>query len=351
MEQGCLWPRVSVVVPVRDDAAGLRRCLEGLRAQSVELEIIVVDDGSSDDSAAVAKEHGARVLETEGRGAAAARNLGIRAASGDVILFTDADCIPHLHWAQCLLAPLMSHPFIATKGTYVTRQGSATARFVQMEYEQRYARMRRRQTIDFLDSYSLAVRRWALYKIGGFDEVFRGVSVEDQELGYRLQPLGEFRFVEDAVVEHRHAATLWSYLKKKLRIGRGKATLLRRHLRRAGGDSHTPATLRWQVPLALAALPLSGIQPWAACLCAAAPLVLSLPLVGSVLRRHGLALLPMSVLLAVGRGWALALGFAWGMAFPSARLTGAPPASWPEAGCKPSEERVEEPRNVSPAAP
>jgi len=84
--------RLSIILPAKNEAEGLRRTLPGLRERFPDAEVIVVDDGSSDDTAAVAAAHGARVLGSPysmGNGAAIKR--GARAASGEVLVFMDAD--------------------------------------------------------------------------------------------------------------------------------------------------------------------------------------------------------------------------------------------------------------------
>ena len=91
--------RLSVVVPVLDDAAHLDRCLSDLARQSVEpFEVIVVDNGSSDDSVAVALRHGARVVHEPVRGIPAAAACGYDASGGDVIVRCDADTRPPPTW-------------------------------------------------------------------------------------------------------------------------------------------------------------------------------------------------------------------------------------------------------------
>ena len=93
-----LLPLYSVIVPAYQAAATIGQCLDALNAQTVaraQYEIIVVDDGSTDDTALVAEQAGAdHVLRCPHRGPAAARNAGIDAARGHVILLTDADCEP-----------------------------------------------------------------------------------------------------------------------------------------------------------------------------------------------------------------------------------------------------------------
>ena len=91
-------PAVTVVIPARDAAATLGRALAGVAAQDVGHELIVVDDGSSDATPALAREHGARVLAGAGAGPAAARNLGAAEARTDALAFLDADCFPTPGW-------------------------------------------------------------------------------------------------------------------------------------------------------------------------------------------------------------------------------------------------------------
>ncbi|MFS0853970.1 glycosyltransferase family 2 protein [Microbacterium sp. 179-I 3D4 NHS] len=92
-------PTTSVVIPVKDDAPLLARCLEALARQTMPAdEIIVVDNASSDDSAEVARAAGARVLFCAEPGISAAASTGYDAARGDLILRLDADCLPDAQW-------------------------------------------------------------------------------------------------------------------------------------------------------------------------------------------------------------------------------------------------------------
>src|SRR3954451_23612723 len=91
-------PKISVIVPVYNGAAYLRSCLENLKNSAVApWECLVVDDGSTDDSAAVAREFGAKVLSTGGRsGPAKARNIAAQHAEGDILYFIDSDVCVHV---------------------------------------------------------------------------------------------------------------------------------------------------------------------------------------------------------------------------------------------------------------
>ncbi len=98
---------VSVVIPVKDDAAHLDRCLRSIARQSLAVdEVVVVDNGSVDDSADVARRHGARVVSCAHPGVAAAASAGYDAAHGDVILRLDADCAPGPGWVRTMTEAL-----------------------------------------------------------------------------------------------------------------------------------------------------------------------------------------------------------------------------------------------------
>ncbi|WIB77825.1 glycosyltransferase family 2 protein [Curtobacterium sp. MCPF17_002] len=117
-------PTVSVVVPVLDDAVHLRRCLDALAAQSViPDEVIVVDNGSRDDSAEVASAAGAIVLTERVRGIARASARGYDRASGDVIVRLDADSVPPPGWIADALRLLADPEVVAVTGPGRPREG------------------------------------------------------------------------------------------------------------------------------------------------------------------------------------------------------------------------------------
>lgn len=313
---------VSVVVPARDAATTIGRCLDALAAQTCPAdrrELIVVDDGSVDATRELARASGACVLAQPTRGPAAARNLGARRARGDLLLFTDADCAPEPTWIERMVAPFADPSVVATKGAYRTEQTALAARFAQAEYEDKYRRMARFPTIDFVDTYAAAYRRDRFLDAGGFDERYPTAANEDLDLSFRLAERGaRMLFVPEARVHHQHPTGLVAYARRKYRVGRWKPLLHADHPAKARADTHTPATLRPQVGLAaLAALcllgaPVSSLARRAAAALLAVHLATSLPFAVRLGRRDpalGLAV-PLFVLV---RSLALAAGYAVGL--------------------------------------
>jgi len=247
--------RVSVVVPAHNASATIEECLQALARQSLpraEYEVIVVDDGSSDSTRATAARYGVEVLTQDHQGPATARNLGADEAQGEIILFTDADCVPASNWIETMLAPFRDDQIAGAKGVYRTHQKALVARFVQLEYEDKYDLMRKERYIDFIDTYSAAYRKEVFNNNEGFDPAFPRASGEDVEFSYRLAERGyKMVFVPQAIVYHHHVDSLRDYLKRKFYVGYWRVLMYRKHPAKIWKDSHTPQLLKVQVGVAL----------------------------------------------------------------------------------------------------
>jgi lipopolysaccharide/colanic/teichoic acid biosynthesis glycosyltransferase/glycosyltransferase involved in cell wall biosynthesis len=315
--------QISVVIPAHNAAGAITTCLKALKGQEIDLpyEIIVVDDASFDATAELAAAEGVQVIRhSEKRGAAAARNTGIGVAQGDIICFTDADCMPKREWIQQILQPFANDEIAGAKGTYATKQLSVVARFVQIEYEDKYDLLRTQERINFVDTYSAAYRRQVLLANDGFDEnIF---YVEDQELSFRLAARGyQMVFQPQATVYHLHSQTLLAYFRKKFMIGFWKSQIMRRFPGRVVQDSHTPQVLKVQIMLmALTLVTAIGMlfTPWSG-LALAATLILffasAVPFLAKAWPKDRAVTLAAPFLLAV-RAAALGFGYAWGLIRP-----------------------------------
>ncbi len=314
---------ISVIIPAYNAADTLPACLAALRAQSLPpnaYEILVIDDGSTDATVALAQVHApaVRVLTAAHAGPAAARNAGAQAAVGDLLAFTDADCEPAPDWLEALARPFDDPEVVGAKGAYRTRQTQLVPRFVQQEYQDKYDRMARRDKIDFIDTYSAAYRRAVFLKNKGFETAFPTASVEDQELSFRLAQKGYvLKFAPEASVDHRHDRGLGEYLRRKFWIGYWKAYLLRWHPEKVLSDSHTPLAQRAQIGLLGLALALGAMSAlwtpllWAALGCLVAFVASALPFMAKIARRDAPVLL-IAPLMLLARAGALGVGLAAG---------------------------------------
>ncbi len=305
----------SVVVPALNAAATLPALLAALRAQTIpatEYEVIVVDDGSSDDSAQVASALGARVVRQAHRGPSAARNLGVSAARGEVMLFTDADCQPAVDWIEQMQLSLCDRTVAGVKGAYATQQREWTARLAQLEFEERYERLAHSGVIDFVDTHSLALRKSVLLEVGGYDALV--LNNEDVDLSYRLAARGfRMAFNRRAVVYHRHPSIMRNYLRQKFWRGYWRMQVYSRYPYKMLADSYTPQSLKFQsalVPLLIALLPLAWFLSevrWLVLLLAIGCMLSALPL-SRIAWRTDRALTPLVFAFVALRGLAIGCG-------------------------------------------
>ncbi len=247
----------SIIVPTFNGASRITLCLDALVEQTKgrDVEILVVDDGSTDDATNVIGRYPVRLISQTNAGPASARNRGAMEARGAVVLFTDDDCVPLAGWLDAMLDPLQDADVVGAKGIYRTRQKSLVARFVQLEYEDKYRLMRYLTSIDFIDTYSAAFRRDRFLEMRGYDTSFPVACAEDVELSYRMSARGwKMKFVPEAIVYHTHPDTLSKYLKKKYKFAYWRVLAVRKNPRKAVKDSHTPQTMKLQLLFAPALL-------------------------------------------------------------------------------------------------
>ena len=316
-------PEYTIVIPAFQAATTISECINALNAQTVpreQYEVIVVDDGSTDETAEAAREAGAdQVVTCQHKGPSVTRNTGVEAANSEIILFTDADCIPLPTWIEEITAPFQDRSIDGAKGTYRTQQHTLVARFVQLEYENKYDKMRGRECIDFIDTYSAAYRRRVFRETGGFDPAFPVAANEDVEFSYRVAQLGHrLVFAPKAVVYHRHADTILKYVRRKYHVGFWRVRMYSLHPSKAISDSHTPQSLKLQIALMaclLGSLALAVFQPVLLLISAAllaSFLASATPFVIKAFQRDRVVALVVPFLLLL-RALALGIGFAAGI--------------------------------------
>lgn len=319
-------PALSVVIPVHNAASTLARCLEALGRRD-DVEVIVVDDGSTDGSGQLAASHGCRVLPTGARrGPAAARNRGAQEASSPLILFVDADVVVPPGAIQRVLDDFATHPEVAAVQSIYRCPGphsNPSSRY-QNDYYHYFCRRIPGIYTSVFATWCAGVRKGVFLELGGFDERIPDPSVEDEEFGYELMDRG-YRILLDRSLEVEHLAryTLPTFLKRRFCMARsqmksvlrkGAPRLFRRYANLGHNLTHHSRRvlccipLGWALPL-LWAWTLSSARLLGISLAATA---LFLALGGEffrfVVRTHGWGALPATVaifwldMLALGAG-------------------------------------------------
>lgn len=197
---------VSVVVPTRNRSGRLAGLLRSLSAQALDaerFEVIVVDDGSTDDTAELlAEESQRRELQVTrlpggGEGPAAARNAGWRAARAPLVAFIDDDCEAAPDWLERMLVAATEHRGAIIQGptTPIPRETALTGPFTRTKIIS--------EPGPWFQTCNILYPRRVLERVGGFDESFREALGEDTDLGWRARELGvELRWCECARVHH-----------------------------------------------------------------------------------------------------------------------------------------------------
>jgi glycosyltransferase involved in cell wall biosynthesis len=199
-------PFISIIVPTRNRSALLSRLLDSFASLRYPAwEAIVVDDGSTDDTAAVVQRHRAgglpvRYLHQEWGKMGAARNLGMEHAEGEILAFTDDDCVVEPSWLEAIAAAFAAHADAAgIQGKTVTDHAAMTPftrQVEQLEGGQPYR------------TCNIAYRKDVLRRLGGFDpHLIRG---EDVVMGQRALELGSIPFAPGAVVCHPPRPKEWA---------------------------------------------------------------------------------------------------------------------------------------------
>lgn len=197
---------VSVIVPVHRDGDAFRACLASLRAaRRAPDEIIVVSDGGTDDLTSVEEEYSVRLIQATGpNGPAAARNGGASAASGDILLFVDADVTIPPSAIDQVVEFFAAHAQVsAVIGSYDDAPQAENFLSQYKNLLQHHVHQHAREEGFTFWGACGAIRRQAFLEIGGYDESYRQPCIEDIELGYRLRAAGHrIRVCKSLQVKH-----------------------------------------------------------------------------------------------------------------------------------------------------
>jgi glycosyltransferase involved in cell wall biosynthesis len=231
-------PHISVIVPVRNAEQQLPALIEAMAAQDYpakKRELILVDNGSTDGTVGIIRQaagQGVRGIGEPAVGSYYARNAGVRVATGSILAFTDADCIPEPDWVSQGVQCMETGGIELLTGRVIQEVGGGANLFQTID-RMVYLRQDWYRTQGFGATANLFIRREAFEALGGFDA--RLCSSGDRMLGYLAGRRGfRFGYHEAAVVHHTPRATALAIALKELRLGQGFGQIWRFYPKRDG---------------------------------------------------------------------------------------------------------------------
>jgi len=220
---------VSVIVPVYNGERTISACIKSLLNQDYKCEVIVVDNNSTDDTVNITKQFPVKLLHEPVQSSYAARNTGLKHASGNILAFTDADCVASPDWISkglksftgnvgCVVGSIKPNASSSPVDSYLAQRDFLSSKY-SMEHD----------FLPYGQTANVFYKKAVFDKIGVFQP---WISGGDAELSWRMQLESIFviKYANDALVYHKHNSTLRSLWSQRYRMGVGDAQL-RRHFR------------------------------------------------------------------------------------------------------------------------
>jgi len=226
------YPRVSVVVCAYNAERTMDMCLASLRKLNYpDYEVIAVNDGSTDRTLEIAQNYdNVRIINQENKGLSAARNAGIAASTGEIIAFTDSDCVADPDWLTYMVAKFLSSGLSAIGGPNFPPPASGLVPSCVAAAPGGPTHVLLSDDVaEHIAGCNMAFRREAIERIGGFDPHFR-VAGDDVDVCWRLQNEGyKIGFSPAAVIWHLRRNTISTYLKQQRGYGKAEALVYFKH--------------------------------------------------------------------------------------------------------------------------
>jgi len=224
------WPTVSVVVCTHNGARTLAECCEGLaRLEYPDFEVIVVDDGSSDQSASIARGYGFQVISAPHGGLSNARNLGWKAATGEIVAYIDDDAYPDPHWLHYMAESFLrtSHAGIGGPNLTPSNDGPIANCVANAPGNPTHVLLTD-ELAEHIPGCNMAFRRSLLEAVGGFDSQF-WIAGDDVDICWKLRQQGHtLGFSPAAFVWHHRRNSVRAYWRQQVNYGRAEGLLERK---------------------------------------------------------------------------------------------------------------------------
>src|SRR3954453_3181663 len=226
------YPRVSVVVCSYNAERTMEACLASLEALDYpDYEVIVVNDGSTDRTLEIAERFPfCRIISQPNKGLSVARNVGAEAASGEIVAYTDSDCVADPDWLTYLVAKMETSNLAACGGpNFPPPEDSLVPAAVAVSPGGPTHVLISDEIAEHIAGCNMAFRRDALLALGGFDPVYRAAG-DDVDICWRFQDAGHtIGFSPAAIVWHFRRNTVGAYLKQQRGYGKAEALVYAKH--------------------------------------------------------------------------------------------------------------------------
>jgi O-antigen biosynthesis protein len=234
------WPKISVIVCTYNGARTLRQCLDGLVALDYpNFEIIVVNDGSTDETPVIAQNYPVRLINQSNKGLSAARNVGLAASDGEIIAYIDDDAFPHRYWLRYLAAAFGRSNHVGMGGPNLPPPGDGlVAECVAAAPGNPLHVLLSDELAEHIPGCNMAYRKEALIAIGGFDERFRAAG-DDVDLCWRLRDCDwTIGFCPTALVWHHRRRSVRAFWKQQYGYGKAESLLEEKWPQRCNAYGH-----------------------------------------------------------------------------------------------------------------
>lgn len=288
-------PSVSVIIPVRNGEPTIEPLLESLQRLDYDknkVEVVVVDGNSTDRTRDIVRKYPVKLIIERKEGLNTARNTGIRNSNGEIIAFTDCDCIVPSDWIRKIVENFKDPQVSCVGGSAKGRDDDFISQYADNSIIPLMPFFKKREKLDMIRLFlhhpagcNMAFRRKAFEKVGRFDESIR-YGFDDVEIVERVCRAGYKMVLDPSVlVWHKHRSTLKEFLKQNFRYGKGSGVLLKRK-----GAKCVAST--WSL------LSLTGFVAWLSLIGSLTFLTLTTSLLIFPLLLFGFTVMPLLILMA-----------------------------------------------------
>lgn len=302
-------PLISIVIPTHNSEKTVGKCLSALFSQTLDkekYEVIVVDD-SSDGTPFVAGKFPVKLIRKKKISITKARNVGIENSRGEIIVFTDSDCIPERKWLE-KIAKFFSdkelHGLAGTMETY--NKESDLARFIGYEKEYRFRKMDNPGNSFFLGTFNCACRKDVFKKIR-FNEKIEVPGIEDTLFGFEVGKSFKIIFSRSIKVFHVNPTSLLTYFRKQYSKAYWHFLILKKYAKETMKYRYVDVATILQIPLTLFLIP-SLFDPFLSFLFFASTLLCNVSFLQYIRERENTKFLFKSIVFIIVRNIAWLLG-------------------------------------------